>query len=169
VTLAAFRILGLPASQGSKSFMGMVTGKRGQQIPRLVESSKELPKWRKEVTKQAALAWRGKEPLDHPLVVAMTFTLPKPKSAPKTRRTWPDRKPDVSKLARAVEDSMTDAGVWADDARIVDLIARKRYPGEGSGALPAPGVLVHVFDALTHEADVFAMGAEQPVQTEIAA
>jgi len=168
VTLAAFRILGLPASQGSKSFKGMVTGKRGQQIPRLVESSKELPKWRKEVTKQAAIAWRGKPPLDQPLVVIMTFTLPKPISAPKTRRTWPDRKPDVSKLARAVEDSMTDAGVWADDARIVDLIARKRYPGEWSGALPQPGVVVHVFDALTHEADVFEIGEEQPAQLLLA-
>jgi len=162
MTLASFRILGLPAPQGSKSFKGMVTGARGQQVPRLVESSKQLPKWRKEVTKQAAITWRGNPPLDQPLVVVMTFTLPKPASAPKTRTTWPDRKPDVSKLARAVEDSLTDAGVFSDDARIVDLIARKRYPNEGAGALPQPGVVVHVFAAKSHEADVFEIGADQP-------
>jgi Holliday junction resolvase RusA-like endonuclease len=161
--LASFRILGVAAPQGSKSFKGMVEGKRGQQIPRLVESSKLLPKWRKEVTKQATIAWRN-PPLDQPLVVIMTFTLPKPTSAPKTRQTWPDRKPDVSKLARAVEDSLTDAGVFADDARIVDLIARKRYPNEGAGALPSPGVVVHVFAASSHEADVFELDASQPAQ-----
>jgi len=161
--LASFRVLGVAAPQGSTSFKGMVEGKRGQQIPRLVESSKLLPKWRKEVTKQAAIAWRN-PPLDQPLVVIMTFTLPKPASAPKTRTTWPDRKPDVSKLARAVEDSLTDAGVFADDARIVDLIARKRYPNEGAGALPQPGVVVHVFAASSHEADVFELDASQPAQ-----
>ena len=77
MTLASFRILGLPAPQGSKSFKGMVEGKRGQQIPRLVESWKQLPKWRKEVTKQAALAWRGKPPLDQPLRSA-TFRIVMP-------------------------------------------------------------------------------------------
>lgn len=167
MSLATFRILGVPCPQGSKSFKGMVEGKRGQQIPRLVESSKLLPKWRKEVTKQAAIQWR-KLPLDQPIVVIMTFTLPKPASAPKTRTTWPDRKPDVSKLARAVEDSLTDAGVFADDARIVDLIARKRYPNEGAGALPQPGVVVHVFDAAGHEADVFELDASQPAQLQLA-
>lgn len=167
MSLATFRILGVPCPQGSKSFKGMVEGKRGQQIPRLVESSKLLPKWRKEVTKQATIAWRN-PPLNQPLVVIMTFTLPKPASAPKTRTTWPDRKPDVSKLARAVEDSLTDAGVFADDARIVDLIARKRYPNEGAGALPSPGVVVHVFDAASHEADVFELDASQPAQLQLA-
>lgn len=169
MSLATFRILGVPAPQGSKSFKGMVKGKHGQDVPRLVESSKELPKWRKRVTNEAAAVWLLRAPLDQPLVVIMTFTLPKPTSAPKTRKTWPDRKPDVSKLARAVEDSLTDAGVFADDARIVDLIARKRYPNEGAGALPQPGVVVHVFDAASHEADVFELDAEQPAQKEIAA
>lgn len=165
--IAKFVVYGEPAPQGSKKFVGMVEGKRGQQIPRLVESSKLLPKWRKEVTKQAMIAWRN-PPLDQPLVVIMTFTLPKPTSAPKTRTTWPDRKPDVSKLARAVEDSLTDAGVFADDARIVDLIARKRYPNEGAGALPSPGVVVHVFAASSHEADVFELDASQPAQLQLA-
>jgi Holliday junction resolvase RusA-like endonuclease len=168
MSLASFRILGLPAPQGSKKTVGTRVGKQGQAVPIMVESSKELPKWRKSVEKQAFAQWRN-PPLDQPLVVVMTFTLPKPASAPKTRRTWPDKKPDVSKLARAVEDSLTDAGVFADDARIVDLIARKRFPNEGAGALSVPGVVVHVFDALRHEADVFELDADQPAQLDLAA
>ena len=54
------------------------------------------------------------------------------------------------------------------DARIVDLIARKRYPHEGAGALPSPGVVVHVFAASSHEADVFELDASQPAQLQLA-
>lgn len=167
--LGSFTVYGEAAPQGSKKFVGMVEGKRGQQIPRLVESSKELTRWRETVRKQAWAEWHGKAPLDAPLVVIMTFTLPKPASAPKTRRSWPMRKPDASKLARAVEDSLTDAGVFADDARIVDLIARKRFPLEGADALERPGVLVRIYDAAQHEADVFAFDADQPAQLDLAA
>ena len=167
--IVSFKVYGEPAPQGSKKFVGMVVGKRGQQVPRLVESSKELAAWRETVRKQAWAEWRGREALDQPLVVVMTFTLPKPASAPKKARSWPMRKPDGSKLARAVEDSLTDAGVLADDARIVDLIARKRYPLEGADALERPGVVVRVFDAATHEADVFAFDADQPAQLDLAA
>lgn len=166
--LASFKILGLPAPQGSKSFKGMVQGKRGQQIPRLVESSKELPKWRKSATAQAMVQWRDRAPLYVPLVVRMVFTIPKPASAPKRTRTWPSKKPDVSKLARALEDSLTDAEVWIDDALIVDLIACKRFPNEGLHALPQPGVLVHVYDAARFEADVFELDADQPAQLLLA-
>lgn len=167
--LASFQILGLPAPQGSKSFKGMVQGARGQEIPRLVESSKELPKWRRQAKLQASLQWRGRPALGVPLVAVMTFTLPKPTSAPKTRRTWPSKKPDVSKLARALEDSLTDAGVWIDDALVVDLIACKRYPNEGLRALAQPGVVVEIYPAEGYEADVFELAAEQPAQQEIAA
>lgn len=47
--------------------------------------------------------------------------------------------PDTSKLIRAVEDSLTDAGVWTDDSRVVGYagfpVTCKRYanPGEGPG------------------------------------
>jgi crossover junction endodeoxyribonuclease RusA len=78
------------------------------------------------------------------LEVEMIFTLPKPKSAPKTRLTLPDRKPDLSKLVRSTEDALTDAGAWEDDARVVVLYCAKRYPGEGPGALESPGVRIHV-------------------------
>jgi hypothetical protein len=75
----------------------------------------------------------------------MVFTVQKPKSAPKTRRTWPDKKPDLSKLVRSTEDAITDAGLWADDARVVEYARlAKVYPGEDPMALSSPGVWVAI-------------------------
>jgi Holliday junction resolvase RusA-like endonuclease len=51
-------------------------------------------------------------------------------------------KPDVDKLARAVLDSLTTAGVVVDDAQVAQLTVRKQYAPRGSGA-PA-GALITV-------------------------
>jgi Holliday junction resolvase RusA-like endonuclease len=73
----------------------------------------------------------------------MVFTMPKPLSAPKTRRTWPMRTPDLSKLLRSTEDALTTAGIWRDDARVVEYgRAAKVFPGEDPEALEAPGVRI---------------------------
>lgn len=128
-------VYGTPAPQGSKRFVG-VHGGHGV----MVESSKAVKPWR-EAVKHAALAYMGLESMDVPAVpgplrVAMVFTLPRPKSAKKG--AVPSKKPDLSKLVRATEDALTDAGVWEDDARVVSLIAEKRYPDQGAGLFAPP-------------------------------
>ena len=137
-------VYGNPAPQGSKKFVGTTANGRGL----LVESSKKVKPWRMDVKAAAELvrdAHAASMPLEGPLVVSMIFTLPKPSSAPKRRQTWPDRKPDVSKLARSTEDALTDAGFWADDARVVFYEQLgKVYPGEHPLALSSPGVRVSV-------------------------
>lgn len=143
-----FIVYGMPAPQGSKAFKGTFTGKDGRTHAKLVESSKAVKPWRQDV-KFAALKARDdlstEQPLDGPLVARMVFTLPKPSSAPKRRRTYPDRKPDVSKLARSTEDALKDAGLIADDARIVGYSRLwKVYPNEDPEALAAPGALIEV-------------------------
>lgn len=137
-------VYGMPAPQGSKKFVGVTKTGRGL----LVESSKKVKPWRQDVL---AAAIRVREqfaaqcPLDGPLLVSMVFTLPKPASAPKKRRTWPDKKPDVSKLARSTEDAISDAGLWVDDARVVGYTRlAKVFPGEDPEALASPGVRVTV-------------------------
>jgi Holliday junction resolvase RusA-like endonuclease len=131
-------VYGSPAPQGSKRFVGM-RGGRGV----MIESSAKVRPWRQDVKLAAEEARAGAPPLDCALRVSMVFTVPKPKSAPKTRRTFPDRKPDLSKLARSTEDALTDAGVLADDARIVEFVRlAKVYPGEDPAALEAPGVRI---------------------------
>jgi Holliday junction resolvase RusA-like endonuclease len=137
-----FTVTGTPAPQGSKRFVG--TTKTGRGL--MVESSKKVKPWRMDV-KAAAEAAREHygivKPLDGPLMVSMVFTLPKPASAPKKRRTWPDKKPDLSKLIRSTEDAISDAGLWVDDARVVEYgRMSKVFPDEDPAALPSPGVRV---------------------------
>lgn len=127
---------GQPAPQGSKRHLGNGI---------MVESSKKVRPWRQDVKAAAELVRGTRAPMDCPIVVRMVFTMPKPVSAPKRRRTWPCRTPDLSKLIRSTEDALTDAGIWRDDARVVDYQrAAKVYPGEDPEALDAPGVRIVV-------------------------
>lgn len=133
-------VYGNPAPQGSKKFVGMVNG-HGM----MAESSKKVKPWRQDVVAAALEVRQGAAPLDGPLIVRMVFTLPKPKSAPKRRRSWPMRTPDVSKLARSTEDALTTAGIWADDARVVEYERlAKVFPGEDPEALEACGVVIEI-------------------------
>lgn len=131
---------GNPAPQGSKSFKGIRGGKAI-----MVESSKKVRPWREIVHAAAVAARHGAAPIDAPVLVRMIFTVPKPSSAPKTRRTYPCRMPDLSKLCRSTEDALTTAGVWKDDARVVGYgRLAKVYPGEDPEALEAPGVRIQI-------------------------
>lgn len=147
-------VRGNPAPQGSKSFKGMTNA--GRAI--LAESSKKVKPWRMDV-KAAAEQWiiahggvpsvSGAAPLipplDMPLVVRMVFTVPKPAGAPKTKRTWPMRMPDLSKLVRSTEDALSDAGMWRDDARVVEYERlAKVYPGEDPESLDSPGCVIEI-------------------------
>lgn len=134
-------VYGMPGPQGSKKFVGTHNG-RGI----LIESSKKVKPWRQAVI-AAVVENRerlGTQMVTGPLDVTMSFTLPKPKSAPKRRVIYPDRKPDLSKLIRSTEDALSDAAAWEDDARVVKLTAFKRYPGEGLLALDSPGVIIYI-------------------------
>lgn len=138
-------VYGSPAPQGSKSFKGLFNGKDGRQHAKFVESSKRVKPWRQDVKAEAIRVRNGAAPLDGPLRVSMVFTLPKPTSAPKRRRTFPIRKPDLSKLARSTEDALVDAGLLADDARIVEFTRlAKVYPGEDPESLEVPGVRIEI-------------------------
>lgn len=137
---------GTPGPQGSKSFKGLAAS--GKAL--MVESSKKVKPWRANVKAAAegvlATYRPGWRPLDGPLVASIVFTLKKPVSAPKRRRTWPDRTPDLSKILRSTEDALTDAGVWADDARVVRYVnLAKVFPGEDPLALDAPGAHIRVW------------------------
>ena len=143
---------GQPAPQGSKKFVGHNRAGRGV----LIESSKKVKPWRSAVV-AAAVPLRPAAPLDGPLVADMVFTMPRPRSHYGTGRNAgqlkeryvsavPDRTPDLSKLVRSTEDALTDAGVWADDARVVAygrLI--KLYAGDSDpDALDVPGAVIRV-------------------------
>jgi Holliday junction resolvase RusA-like endonuclease len=147
-------VYGVPGPQGSKRFVG-VSKKTGRGI--MIESSAAVKTWRQDV-KSAAEGLRVMQSLatlDGPLAARMVFTVRKPASAPKRRRTFPATKPDLSKLIRSTEDALTDAGLIADDARIVEYDrAAKVYPGEDPEALDAPGVRIELRELAAVTADV---------------
>lgn len=133
-------VYGTPAPQGSKRHVGHGV---------MIESSKAVKPWRE------AVVWSVREMnsknldgknarVNGPVHVIVTFTMPKPKSAPKTKRTYPDRKPDIDKLCRSTMDALVTAGVIEDDARVVWLWAAKTYPNEGQDCLKVPGALIKI-------------------------
>lgn len=145
-------VYGDPAPQGSKSFKGTFTGKDGRTHAKLAESSKRVAPWRQDVkaaSESEILRYDDWVPLDCPLLLVVVFTLPAPQSLPKRRASYPSKLPDLSKLVRSTEDALTAAGVWKDDARVVECRALKTYPagtlGAHADALRSPGAVIHVF------------------------
>lgn len=143
-------VYGRPAPQGSKRHVGNGI---------MIESSKAVKPWRDDV-KNAAENTIAEQlgtiyPLDAPLVVRMVFTAARPKSHFRTGRNAhllrdnaparPAGIPDLSKLIRSTEDALTAAGVWRDDARVVEYErTAKVWIGEDLEALDAPGVRITI-------------------------
>lgn len=125
-------VLGAVGPQGSKRSVGN---------GRMIESSEKVRPWRDSVAWEARAA---NVKVDGPVSVELIFTMRKPKSAPKRRRTWPDRKPDIDKCCRSTLDALVTAGAIEDDARVVELKALKVFPGEHDDALDVPGVLIRI-------------------------
>jgi Holliday junction resolvase RusA-like endonuclease len=128
-------IHGAPAPQGSKVAFSR---KGSRKVVMLEQTRKTLDPWRRAVTLQARRQYRRPVPLDVPLSVGMMFVLARPRTV---RRPHPSVTPDLSKLVRAVEDALTDAGVWRDDALVVRYHElEKRYAAAGE----EPGVRVSI-------------------------
>lgn len=129
----SFFCAGAPTTQGSKR--GFIVN--GRVV--LVESTGErLKDWRHVLAIAARDAWPH-PPLTGAVSAEMHFTLPKPKSTPKRKRTWPigKRSGDLDKLERAVFDAITHV-IVADDAQVIDVRASKDWEDASEG----PGVLV---------------------------
>jgi len=137
--MLSFIAHGDPVGQGNIRHLG-----KGR--PAVHQNAKTLLPWRDTVRHAAinAIGARTGFPLDEPVRVEATFTVPKPIGAPKTRRTWPSKRPDGDHLLRACLDAITHV-VLVDDARAVELFCAKRFPLEGVDALTYPGVLVRVY------------------------
>lgn len=144
---------GRPAPQGSKRYAGhRLNAASGRVSAVLVEQSKRVKPWRALVTAAtrtaigdiAALAF---PPLDGPLEAEIVFTVLKPASAPKRKRTWPITRHsgDVDKLIRSTFDGIADAQAVADDSRIIRVTATKAYPGEYRDALDRPGAIIRLY------------------------
>ena len=119
------------------------------------------PKTQREVAKYAntTIEWRNRvqadvreqlEAMDHlkilgEVTLRLDFEMPRPKHHFGTGRNagllkpsaphWPTNSGgDLDKLVRAINDALTDAGVWVDDAQVVEIQAVKRYADPPSEA-----------------------------------
>lgn len=123
-------VAGKPAPQGSKRYLGV---KGGKGIT--VESSKAVAPWRADVRDSVASHMDGFARDGEAVSVELNFVMPRPASAPKRSTPAAVKRPDVDKLARAVLDALSSAGVWKDDSQVTRLVATKRIAqiGERSG------------------------------------
>jgi Holliday junction resolvase RusA-like endonuclease len=139
----SFTVWGTPAPKGSKSAFP-IRRKSGRMGVAVVEGKTDRQKdWSRRIEEVVqGLAASGSPMLDGPLVASIEFFLPRPASAPKRRRTWPDRKPDLDKLLRAILDPMSGVLI-ADDARIVEFVGlSKNYASGPAGEAPRPCAVV---------------------------
>lgn len=127
-----FTVLGDPQPQGSKTLM------RSRFI---IESNKaRLEPWRESIRAAAHAAqlatlneppapgWRA---LEGPIAISLAFTMRTPKTRPRWRH-YPDGRPDLDKLIRAVLDALTSIGTWLDDGQVISIVAIKTYSTAGS-------------------------------------
>lgn len=148
---------GRPAPQGSKKYAGHRRNAASGRISAvLVEQSRRVKPWRALVTGATLQAMTAGHigpvpvhfpPLDGPLEAEIIFTVRKPASAPKRRRTWPVTRDsgDLDKLLRSTFDGIADAEAVVDDSRIISVTACKTFPGEHPEALSEPGAIIRLY------------------------
>jgi Holliday junction resolvase RusA-like endonuclease len=144
-----FRVSGLPAPQGSKSFKGY---KNGRGI--MVESSKKVRPWRTDVQLAAERVYSG-DVISVPVHVNVDFFFARPKSHYRTGKysdllkadaplyASTHRLGDLDKLLRSTIDALsfvTGGCVIRDDCLVASLSSTKRYTNAGT----PPGAAIKV-------------------------
>lgn len=126
-------VAGIPLPKGSLKCVG----RHGRH--QLVDDNPHTRRWLDLVAERARELDLELDPAQ-PVGVELTATLPRPPSHHRTGRNahllrgnappLPVRRQtgDIDKLARLVLDALQRGGVLADDAQVVELVARKVYP-----------------------------------------
>lgn len=127
---------------------------------------KKTRRWEESIAFQATQT-RPDQLLDGPLACQIVFWLPRPQSRPKRDR-YPDRKPDLDNLAKAVLDAL-EGVVYTQDSRIVTKVLHKRYVQEANGGnshhlIISPCVQVRLVEVDACEPDLVAWVPVPPVE-----
>lgn len=129
-----FFIDGVPVPQGSMRTVG-----RGVVIH---SNAKKLKEWRTLVAYQVRAFFQDDEQIDDALRIDLEFYLPRPATV---KRIFPSRKPDLDKLIRAVLDGITESNAVSDDARFVEINAKKFYTYDTEVWTQRSGVFVEFY------------------------
>jgi Holliday junction resolvase RusA-like endonuclease len=130
----SFRVYGIPKPGGSKkAFFNKHSGKA-----MIVDACKKNKAWRDSVISAFVDAYPQFTPLNVPLVVSVSFFMPRPKahynSKGEVKATSPSyhtHKPDLTKLMRSTEDALTNFA-WTDDSLISVQHLTKKYGNPGA-------------------------------------
>lgn len=135
-------VRGIARPKGSKRAFIVRRKVTGRLTPIMAEDAGEnLEAWSSLISFSAQERWQG-PPVEGPLVMALEFVFPWPKSWSARKRKenrFRTSAPDRGKLARAVEDAL-EGIVYLNDAQVCDGPIVKRYGDE-------PGVHITI-DAL---------------------
>lgn len=132
--MVTFTVTGIPIPQGSKKAFRV-----GNRI-NLVEANPRLKLWRALITDHANRVNEHGILFAKPITLDLVFVMPKPV---KPKFQLPAVKPDLDKLVRAVNDSLTGSLI-RDDSLVCVLHAEKRYETEAM----KPGVTITITEAI---------------------
>lgn len=124
-------VYGVPQPQGNKTgFYNKSLGRVVIVEGRRPDARRAFASWRQGVdeTAQRYQEAHAIALCDQPVRLTLAFYLPRPQSAPR-RRIWPDTRPDLDKLTRAVMDAITGTLI-TNDARVCELRVTKHFAGE---------------------------------------
>lgn len=140
-----FRVVGEPAPQGSK--IPGRSAKTGKMFVR-EQNSKKQKDWRSSVIEWATKAREGSgwETTDSPVEVALDIRVIRPLSVSIRRRPYPSVKPDLDKIVRNTLDGLKSAGIYRDDAQVINIVARKRYATDDPDGAPGASIRVSLVD-----------------------
>ena len=146
-----FRVVGIPAPQGSKTLT---------RYGAMMESSKKVKPWRQDVIHAALEAYAGNA-FNEPVSVSIEFIFPRPKSHYGTGRNSETIKPkaplfctsktngDIDKVCRSTFDALSvssGGSVIMDDSLVVSVKALKRYAARYE--LAGANINVKTFDKI---------------------
>jgi Holliday junction resolvase RusA-like endonuclease len=117
-----FTAWGVPQPKGStRAFI-----RGGRAI--VTSDNPSLAKWESAVRFAAAkvVEQAGHRLFEGPVLLRVTFHVPRPKSVSPRVRPFPTTRPDLSKIIRAIEDPLTGV-LWRDDAQVIAVEAAKFY------------------------------------------
>lgn len=132
--MVTFTVDGIPIPQGSKKAFRV-----GNRI-NLVEANPKLRLWRAAITDKANQVNEYGILFTQPIALDLVFIMPKPV---KPKFKVPAVKPDLDKLVRAVNDSLTGTLI-KDDSLICIIHAEKRY----ATPFMKPGVAITITEAI---------------------
>lgn len=152
-TSYSIRLHGEPVGKGSLRCVG----RRGRRAHVLIEDNPKTKVWREQIAMNARIQIPERADKGQALGVEIVSTLARPASQYGTGRNagvlraravaHPTalRTGDVDKLARLVLDALQDAEVLFDDAQVVEVVSRKRWPDEAVDADTSPGVWIRIY------------------------